>query len=278
MDRALRTRLLSALFFAPILLAAFSYDWWSLELALLLIVGQGARELERLLRRLELPAPPLAWVVGPLAFLAAAHFGASGWWRWPSIVLAVLATVWLFLPGRGRRHPRGVGGLLVHLLAQSYLGLSTSHLLRLAPGPWVDSVPEALGARWVLYALFLVWAGDTGGYLAGRALGRHKLWPEVSPAKTIEGALGGILLTIAAGILLAPLLAPGLSGSAALALGALAGVAAPLGDLVESRLKRLAGIKDSGASIPGHGGVLDRFDSLLYAAPLLYYYLQRFAG
>ncbi|EEG76763.1 phosphatidate cytidylyltransferase [Dethiobacter alkaliphilus] len=120
----------------------------------------------------------------------------------------------------------------------------------------------------VLTVFVAVWASDTGAYLVGMSVGRHKLIPAVSPKKSVEGALGGMLAT---GLILA-LLAPqlGLVRLPALILGLTLSVAGQLGDLAESALKRWANIKDSGSFLPGHGGVLDRIDSLLFAAPLAY--------
>ena len=114
------------------------------------------------------------------------------------------------------------------------------------------------------------WASDSFAYFAGRAFGSHKLAPAISPNKTIEGFFGGLIGTIAVIVGLGWLLAMPLPQMAAL--GAAIAVLGTLGDLVESMMKRQTGIKDSGAIIPGHGGVWDRFDSVLFTAPLVYYY------
>jgi phosphatidate cytidylyltransferase len=124
------------------------------------------------------------------------------------------------------------------------------------------------GAWLVLYTQLVVSAADTGAYLVGRAIGRHKMAPAVSPGKTWEGAAGGFVAAVAVawfggGFLGLP---PVMSGVSGVALGLLA----PLGDLAKSAMKREVGIKDFGNLIPGHGGVLDRFDSLLFSAPLVY--------
>ncbi|MCX7598954.1 MAG: phosphatidate cytidylyltransferase [Armatimonadetes bacterium] len=136
-------------------------------------------------------------------------------------------------------------------------------------GGW--SFAHRMGA--VLLALFPVWASDTGAFLAGGLLGRHKLAPVLSPNKTVEGAVGGLLFTVAAAALLG---IPWLRMPAATALefGLLVGVACQLGDLVESALKRDLGVKDFGTLLGPHGGVLDRFDGLLVAMPVAYLYLM----
>jgi len=133
-----------------------------------------------------------------------------------------------------------------------------------------------IGARLVFFAALLTWATDTGAYLCGVAFGRHKLIPRISPNKTVEGAVGGLLAAGLCGWLCARGLTPFLTPLAATVVGLIIGVVAQLGDLVESMIKRDAGIKDTAELIPGHGGVLDRFDSLLFTVPVLYYYFRFF--
>ncbi len=128
----------------------------------------------------------------------------------------------------------------------------------------------SLGCAFVWLALAGTWASDTFAYLAGSFLGKRKLCPEISPKKTIEGLAGGILGTVATVWLLGIYF--GLPQLPLPLLGALIAILGTFGDLVESVIKRYTGIKDSGNLIPGHGGVLDRFDSLLFTAPLVYYF------
>ena len=123
----------------------------------------------------------------------------------------------------------------------------------------------------MVWVMFIgTWASDSFAHFAGRAFGSHKLAPAISPNKTIEGFFGGLIGTISVVVGLGWLLAMPLPQMAAL--GAAIAVLGTLGDLVESMMKRQTGIKDSGAIIPGHGGVWDRFDSVLFTAPLVYYY------
>ena len=127
------------------------------------------------------------------------------------------------------------------------------------------------GARVVFYLLLLVWVGDTAAYFGGRALGWHKLAPLLSPGKTVEGTVASLVATVVVGYWLGRAwFDVGLPHAWLLPL--LVNVAAQLGDLAESALKRSAGVKDSSALLPGHGGVLDRLDSFLFAAPALWYY------
>ena len=128
------------------------------------------------------------------------------------------------------------------------------------------------GALWILMAICLIFAGDTGAYYTGKLWGRHKLCPAVSPKKTVEGAIGGIAANIAVGIVFKIWIIKSLAWWPAVPFFILLGIVGQAGDLFESILKRTAGIKDSGALLPGHGGFLDRIDALLFATPLVYYY------
>ncbi len=130
------------------------------------------------------------------------------------------------------------------------------------------------GGLWVFWAIVIVFAGDTGAFYAGAYLGRHKLAPAVSPNKTVEGALGGLLANIAVGALFKHLFLPLLPWGASLFLFVCVGAAGQMGDLFESLLKRAARIKDSGGILPGHGGFLDRIDAILFAAPVVYYFKE----
>ena len=127
-------------------------------------------------------------------------------------------------------------------------------------------------AGYVYLSFIGTWASDTFAYFIGSRWGRRKLCPEISPGKTVEGALGGLAGTLLVVGWLGSAFA-GLQLEQALLLGCLIGVAAPVGDLVESRLERYAGVKDSGAILPGHGGMLDRIDSLLFVLPVVYFYI-----
>lgn len=128
------------------------------------------------------------------------------------------------------------------------------------------------GAKLVLTLFALVWAGDAGAFFIGSRIGRHKLWPRVSAKKTWEGLAGGFACTMLAALIVAAI-SEGWLVKDALIFGSLVGLAGPAGDLVESAIKRGAGVKDSGRFLPGHGGVLDRIDSILFALPVFYFYV-----
>ena len=149
--------------------------------------------------------------------------------------------------------------------AQLYIPFLLSHILLLF------QLPE--GRRWIFIVLMVIFAGDTGAYYVGHRWGRHKLWPAVSPGKTVEGALGGLLSSLALALLTGKLLlsSVGVGVGFFLALGLALAMVGQMGDLFESMLKRVSKVKDAGGLLPGHGGLLDRLDSLLFAFPLTYY-------
>ncbi|MBA2174077.1 phosphatidate cytidylyltransferase [Halobacillus locisalis] len=146
------------------------------------------------------------------------------------------------------------------LISVIYIGMGFNYLIETRSG----------GLEYLFFALFVVWATDTGAYVFGRAFGKHKLWPQISPKKTIEGSVGGIILACIVAVvfqLTAPL---DHSMLIVLLVTILISIAGQIGDLVESAFKRHYAVKDSGKILPGHGGVLDRFDSLIFILPILH--------
>lgn len=243
---------------------------------------------------------PTPWLYGGLALvgllMAWEWTGLMGWaeqrnWRWAYTLACgvLLAAAW-FVPGRDALLPwllaasalwwlfaislfpgfpdnlqKNRPGVLSMALLGLLLTLSTLLALAKLHGMQPNGVLK------LLYFFFIVFAADTGAYLAGRNFGRHKLAPNISPGKTIEGALGGLLLAAAwaltAGVyVFAP---AGHKIWVLLALTVVVAAVSIVGDLTESMFKRMAGIKDSGNILPGHGGILDRVDSILAAAPVM---------
>lgn len=135
------------------------------------------------------------------------------------------------------------------------------------------------GSLWLLLLFLAVWLNDTAAYFAGLSFGKRKLYPKVSPKKSIEGFVGGLVGSIAAAVLAKILFLHQLSLMDSLIIALAVGTLGPLGDLVESMLKRSSSVKDSGSLIPGHGGILDRVDSILFTAPFVYYFVvSRYGG
>ena len=155
------------------------------------------------------------------------------------------------------------GVIYVSVLAGYLIGV------RMLPDPVL--IPR-MSSKLLTIFFAIVMMTDTGAYYTGRAFGRHKLAPRVSPGKTVEGAVGGLATAIIIGPMCKLIFFPEIPIAHAMALGAAIGILGQIGDLAESLLKRGVGVKDSGNLLPGHGGMLDRVDSLLFCAPLLFYY------
>ncbi|ATP39382.1 phosphatidate cytidylyltransferase [Solibacillus sp. R5-41] len=128
-----------------------------------------------------------------------------------------------------------------------------------------------IGLEFVVYALLVVWTTDSGAYFVGRKLGKNKLWPEISPKKTVEGFVGGIVIAVLFAIAMQMIYPFAASYLQLIFVTIIASIVGQMGDLVESAIKRHYGVKDSGTILPGHGGILDRFDSLLFVVPLLHF-------
>ena len=155
--------------------------------------------------------------------------------------------------------------MAVTLFGILYVGFLLSH---------VSLIRHLAGGRhWTLFLIATVWAGDISAFVSGSLLGRHKLYPKISPKKTYEGLVGAILGSVIVALAFRHLFIPDFDKGTCLLLSIGLGVLGQLGDFTESMLKRSAQVKDSGTLIPGHGGMLDRLDSFLFTAPFLYYAL-----
>jgi phosphatidate cytidylyltransferase len=207
---------------------------------------------------------PILLLVGLLA--GSWSSGVSGFAVAAIAVVVVLPTIRIAHPGA----PSGsLGAVAAELLAVLYLGGTAACL------GWLFQWPEEpQGAKLLAFFLFSIWVGDSGAYYVGRRFGRHKMAPRISPNKTLEGLAAGVLATCAAATLGASVLRLGIAPGHVAVLAFLLAFAAPVGDLVESMFKRDSGVKDSSTLLPGHGGLLDRTDSLFYAAPFVVAYLK----
>jgi len=207
------------------------------------------------------------WVLIGIVFIATGYFVFLAYSA--EDVLRVLAASLgsLFILQFGGKDPfeKRVVGLGYHFIGFFYIVLLFTH------------VGWALGLPHYLFWIFLLLAcSDTGAYIAGHQWGRHKLAPLLSPGKTVEGFVGGLVASIVAAFIVRAFFYPGYPLSLLVLVALLVGIIGPVGDLSESFLKRGFGVKDSGNLIPGHGGILDRLDALLFAAPAVYYFARYF--
>lgn len=200
-------------------------------------------------------------------------FIAMGWYG----MFTIFVPVYMFLILPAAMVLRGESRGFIAALATLNLGLMLI-VYALGHAAYLLVLPSdsASGAGLLLALVLLTEANDVAQYIAGRLFGRRKITPTLSPNKTVEGFIGGIVVTTALAGLLGPLLTP-LSLPLSLALGLLLAVAGFVGDLTMSAIKRDLGLKDTGSSIPGHGGVLDRLDSLIFTAPLFFHFTRFFA-
>lgn len=213
------------------------------------------------------------------------------WFSWRGLQISVAFAwlmLWLTQFGLGQYMPLALSLMLVALMttgvARYQPGVAESgrighHFMGLAyclmPMVFLLQIKQMeKGGELLLYLFLVIWATDIGAYLVGKAMGRHKLIPRISPGKTWEGSAGGTLTAMVTGVLTTMTLALPIELGTALVLSLLLSLVSQVGDLAESLFKREIEIKDSGALIPGHGGMLDRLDSLLFAAPVFALYLQ----
>lgn len=281
----LAQRLGAAAVGVPIAVAVLYTGGWIMAVALALIAALGADEFYRLSRHGGIEPLAIPGIAGAGLLVLVSGFeptltGTAPWlWVITIALLLVSAAAAIFKRGVGG-HPYGAvaatltgaaftGGTLLH-------AIFLRHLLETGVVPGVGG--NWAGTALVGFAIGLTWLNDSGAYIVGTAIGRNKLIPSVSPGKTVEGSIAGLLFAVVAGALYGELVLGNLVGlpfgvwEGALG-GALLAAGAQIGDLAESLFKREAGVKDSGRLIPGHGGILDRFDALFYNLPIAYWYL-----
>lgn len=270
----MRQRAITAAVLVPVLLVVLALGGVVLAAAIAIITVLAAREVFSLLRMAGHPTLPLLGAVLALLVIVDATFpdvleGSGLLLMAVGIVLVAVASFPIPDPRDGLATwvATVFGALYVSLLA------FVVRLGHAAPPVPADAPLESLGAErgWILLLILAVWSYDTGAYLVGKQFGREKFLTHISPSKTYAGLVGGVVATtVVVGIFLWGL---GQNPLHALALGPLAALAAQAGDLAESMLKRAAGAKDSSDLIPGHGGMLDRVDSFLFAAPIVTLYV-----
>lgn len=258
----LKTRIISACVFVPVILVAAFVGKWLWAALILAIALIGGYEFGKMVEANAYRFLP--WIYYPSAALIvvmAQLFPES-----PAILMAVLflsfaVYITMFILGK-----YNIDEITMNITAVVYIPVTLACAILLRSG-----FPDGM---WYIFLLLIIqWFTDSGAYLIGSAIGKHKLMPKVSPKKSVEGALGGIVVAVIGALLLnafVKILPVGYMVFVAVAVS----IGGQLGDLCESAVKRWAGVKDSGNLIPGHGGMLDRFDSMLFAAPLLLLFIS----
>jgi len=219
------------------------------------------------------PAAPAGYLLHALLIASLFFVEALEPYGLKPYLLTLILACPLFLLVELFKEKASLFSLPAFLLGFLYVSVPCALLILLSKAHiQVSTGKEVFVPQKVLGMIFFIWINDTGAYLVGSFLGKHKMYERISPGKTWEGTVGGALLCLASAFLMVKLF-PQLALPHWLAVAGIVAVFGTLGDLVESMMKRMAGVKDSGAIMPGHGGVLDRFDSLLFATPFVFAYL-----
>ncbi|HKR01979.1 MAG TPA: phosphatidate cytidylyltransferase [Pyrinomonadaceae bacterium] len=271
------SRIITALIVLPILVASILVPWLAplfVTLALAAMV-LGLYEFWVLARKRGIKPDVVVGFAGAAALFTVFYFDRPAevpvllLLILPGLTIAALAAAML----RGAPFDNMIASVGATVLGVMYVAFLGGHLVAVRTG---FAQPRA--ADLLSFFFLVIMGSDTGAYYTGRALGRHKLAPKVSPGKTWEGAVGGIIASLLMAALAHYWFFPELPLKWALPLAALMNVLGVLGDLTESALKRGAGAKDAAQILPGHGGLLDRLDSLLFNAPVLYYFGRLYFG
>ncbi len=262
----LKKRIITALWGIPLLIVTiwFGEPWFSLLVAIWGLLA--VLEFYRLVAAARVPPLTYFGIIGTLLFILSPHFVNYG------ITLPVMLTsiivlplIWLVLRPQKEQ---AFASWVWTIAGMLYVGWLLSYFVALRG---LDD-----GRDWVFLAIFTIFGSDSSAFFVGRVLGKHRLAPHISPGKTWEGAIAGVFSAIIISLFLVNLLSLPLSYGGAILLGLLVSVFSQLGDLVESLLKRNMGVKDSGKLISGHGGFLDRIDSVVFAGVVVYYYVLSF--
>ena len=268
--RQLASRLLTASVGVPVTIVCSLVGGIPFLLAMNLVIGAGLFEFYRMMEAKGIRPYKTVGVAAGLVVSWYVYF-QGGVFSGLFITLILITIMGLELFRRDGE--LAVFHISTTILGVFYVAWLGSHIILLRQ-LGEDLVGTDLGGYFVILAFALAWGTDTGAYFVGNSLGKTRLLPRVSPSKSIEGALGGVVVAIIVAFIAKVTIVPLLTVVDALALGLIAPVMAVLGDLVESLMKRDVRIKDTSRALPGHGGMLDRFDSVLFVAPLVYYYLR----
>ena len=282
------TRTLTAAVFVTVLLLCICYNYISFSALFLVVSVWGLYEFYQLAEKLGAkPYKAIGLITGALIFWQAFMSNSIFSYNYPTVKLMAICLAFvflLFMVALFDSKPNTILNLAYTLTGIVYAVVPFTLLLNIAcidPSYQVSETQSILNKvapynfHYVLGIILLIWVSDVGAYMVGSFIGKHKLYERISPGKTWEGTVGATLITIACSYIMS-VWYPELAWKHWIAISILVCVFGTIGDLVESMLKRQAGVKDSGKIMPGHGGILDRFDSLLFVSPFIYAYLELF--
>ncbi|HWY37578.1 MAG TPA: phosphatidate cytidylyltransferase [Bacteroidia bacterium] len=263
------TRTASAAVFVAVLLLCVWYNYYSFSLFFALVGFVGLHEFYTLSKNLHIQANrPIGFLLHAITVLIAFFYS------FPEVAATVkllalffivcCSMLFVFELFSSKPH---LSNIAYTIMAWLYVSLPFALLIVLGLNKNAAFEPQK-----VLGMIFFIWINDTGAYLVGSFLGKNKMYEKISPGKTWEGTIGGVLLCVGLSFLMVKIF-PQLDLKHWMAVSAIVAVFGTVGDLVESMFKRLVGVKDSGSIMPGHGGVLDRFDSLIFSTPFVFAYL-----
>ena len=276
----MKTRILTALIALPIIIASIVLPMYVRETVWLFVaiaafaLAAGLFEFYSLTKKLELKADAAIGYLGAAALFVGFLFDAPA--KAPDLLIATLALVVIaVLISQTFRFQKDFSKMLtgigVTLLGVIYVAFLGGFLVATRVG--FENLPN-LSTHLLGYFFLVIFASDIGAYFVGRAFGKHKLAPAISPGKTVEGLIGGLLFATGGAALATLWFFPELPYKWSIPLAVVMAAVGVLGDLAESAMKRGSGTKDAATILPGHGGLLDRLDSLLFGAPILYYFAR----
>ena len=268
----LKERVLTAIVFVIVLIGSIIFNEYSVSFLFFIIILLGQIEFYNFFKPTNIKPQKVVGVIGGLVFFSISAFSIFTPININSIFLIIPIVFLIFVVELYRKKPQPISNISFTILGIIYISVPFTLLHHLAY--YSDS---GFGDRYqyqiLLGYFFILWANDTGAYFVGRSIGKRPLFPSISPKKTWEGFFGGAITAIAIGFLNAAIF-PQLSQINWLIISSIIVVFGSLGDLVESMFKRSLEMKDSGKILPGHGGILDRFDGIFISAPMVYIFLK----
>ena len=259
----MKTRIITGVVAAALFIPFVIYGKLPFTLLVYVIASVGVYEILRMKKIVIYSVPGILSLFATFVMLMPATWEQQvlEWTTYSKLELLFIAAILLLIYSVVVKNRFTFDDVAFVILSTLYVGMGFYYLIA------TRNADE--GLAYIIFALLVVWTTDSGAYFVGRRLGKNKLWPEISPNKTIEGFVGGIVIAVVAVVIMQFIAPFDVSWIALLLIAIISSIFGQMGDLVESAIKRHYDVKDSGNILPGHGGILDRFDSLLFVLPLL---------